>query len=93
MQAVVRADWEAQEKRLSRLPHSPEAIESALRRTQALLADLQHREIADLSVDAAELQRLAERVCEAGSLAEANGGSCMTRSVRCAELLPSRIRW
>ena len=71
MQAVVRADWEAQEKRLGRLPHSPEAIESALRRTQALLADLQHREIPELSADTAELQRLAEKVRESGSLAEA----------------------
>ena len=40
LQAMVHADWELQEKRLGRLPQSPEAIRAALRRAALLLEDL-----------------------------------------------------
>ncbi len=38
--AMVRADWQAQEKRLGRDVQSAEAIQAALERTRRLLADL-----------------------------------------------------
>ncbi|MCY2950817.1 MAG: hypothetical protein NTU53_02435, partial [Planctomycetota bacterium] len=57
--AMVRADWDLQEKRLGRLPQSPEAIRDALRRTALLLEDLRHGDAAgDLAAEAAELERL-----------------------------------
>ncbi len=61
--ALVRADWEAQERRLGRAPHSPEAIRAALQRAARLLDDLRE--------DAAGLRRLAARAEEMSSLDEA----------------------
>jgi len=71
MRAVVRADWELQEKRLGRTPHSPEAIRDALRRAGLLLEDLRQVEgVPDLSAEAAELRRLAEAADRLSSLDE-----------------------
>jgi hypothetical protein len=72
MRAMVRADWEMQEKRLGRSPRSPEAIRAALRRAGLLLEDLPRVEgVPDLSADAARLRDLAEVAGKISSLDEA----------------------
>ena len=58
--AMVRADWQAQEKRLGRDVQSAEAIQAALERTRRLLVDLSAMEcLADLSTEAEQLERFA----------------------------------
>ncbi len=72
MRAMVRTDWELQEKRLGRLPQSPEAIRAAVRRAGLLLENLRGLEgVPDLSAEAAELRRLAEVAQGVSSLDEA----------------------
>ena len=72
MWAVVRADWEAQEKRLSRTPQSPEAIQAALKRASLLLEDLRRIEnVPDLLAGKAELQRLTDRARSISTLDQA----------------------
>jgi hypothetical protein len=71
MRAMVRADWQLQERRLGRSPHSPEAIRDALRRAGLLLEDLRKVEgVPDLAAEAAELRRLAEVAGRVSSLDE-----------------------
>jgi hypothetical protein len=71
MRSMVRADWELQEKRLGRLPQSPEAIRDAVRRAGLLLEDLcQVEGVPDLSAEAVELRRLAEAADRLSSLDE-----------------------
>ncbi|MBI5383553.1 MAG: hypothetical protein HZA90_02580 [Verrucomicrobia bacterium] len=56
--ALVRTDWERQEKRLGRPAHSPEAIQHAVRRARLLLDDLRTvAGIGDLTAPTAELDR------------------------------------
>jgi hypothetical protein len=40
LQALVKADWQLQEQRLGRQPHSPAAVHAALDRARRLLSDL-----------------------------------------------------
>ncbi len=71
LHAMVLADWDLQEKRLNRLPQSPEAIDAALSRTRLLLEDLRGIEgMGDLAVEAAQLERLAIRAGGIRSLDE-----------------------
>ena len=72
LQAMVEADWAAQETRLGRAAGSPEAIRAALERTRLLLADLGSRPDApDLKSDAAALESLRAEAGRADSLDEA----------------------
>jgi len=72
MWAMVRADWEAQEKRLGRTPQSPEAIQAAVKRASLLLENLRGIEnMPALSVEAAGLQRLADRAPNISTLDKA----------------------
>ena len=67
--ALVRADWELQEKRLGRGADSPEAIQSALQRARLLLADLGRASgIDNLTQSAAELNRLESSARNTGAL-------------------------
>ena len=62
LKALVRADWVVQERRLGRLPQSPEAIQAAVRRAALLLEDVRGIEgVGDVAVEAAEFQRLADQ--------------------------------
>lgn len=71
MPELVRADWELQEKRLGRRAHSPEALQSALRRARLLLADLGGSAgIGDLTRPTAELDRLDESARKLGLMDE-----------------------
>jgi len=66
LQAMVEADWAAQEARLGRAAGSPEGIRAALRRARLLLDDLRARKDAPrLASESAALERLA---AEAGRL-------------------------
>lgn len=59
LQAMVEADWAAQEVRLGRTAGSSASIQEALRRTRLLLADLAARPDApDLAVESTALERL-----------------------------------
>lgn len=72
MWAMVRADWEAQERRLGRTPQSTEAIQTAVKRASLLLENLREIEnMPDLSVETAGLQRLAEQASNISTLDEA----------------------
>jgi hypothetical protein len=66
MKAAVEADWAAQEKRLGRKVHSPEAIGAAIQRVEMLWEDLRGmRGVGDLSKDQVALGQLkkeAEKV-------------------------------
>jgi hypothetical protein len=69
--ALVHADWNAQETRLGRLPHAPEAIAAALGRSQLLLNDLRRRgELGTLTAETARLGQLAARAEGAAALDE-----------------------
>ncbi|MCR4411992.1 MAG: hypothetical protein NUV77_06150 [Thermoguttaceae bacterium] len=71
LRALVVADWEAQERRLGRAPHSPEAIRDAARRAGLLLDDLRTVPgVGDLSAASAALGRLAARAEHAEALDE-----------------------
>lgn len=73
LRAMVRADWDAQEKRFGRSPDSPEAIHAAVRRAGSLIEDLRQTEgLGDPSSEAAGLQRLAAQADEMESLDEAS---------------------
>jgi hypothetical protein len=62
LDALVRADYLLQEKRMGRSPHSPEAVQAALRRSALLIHDLSGANATDdLAPDLAELDRLAQR--------------------------------
>jgi len=66
LQAMVEADWAAQEARLGRAAGSPEGIRAALKRARLLLDDLRARKDApDLTSESAALERLQ---AEAGRL-------------------------
>ncbi|MHB8972891.1 MAG: hypothetical protein ACYC3X_17655 [Pirellulaceae bacterium] len=69
LESMVRADWEAQEKRLGRGAQSAEAIQAALQRTSQLLNDLAalQRQV-DFSAETAELQRLTLRATQWASM-------------------------
>lgn len=68
---MVRADWEAQEKRLGRTPQSPEAIQAAVKRAFLLLEDLRRTEnMPDLSLETSALQRLADQASNVSTLDE-----------------------
>jgi hypothetical protein len=69
LQAMVEADWIAQEHRQEREPHSSEAIRDAFERAKKLHADL--RTIPDapgLASEATALERLRDQVSSAASL-------------------------
>ena len=71
LSALVQADWEIQEKRLGRASHSPEAIQSALRRARLLLNDLRTLDgIGDQTAPAAALDRWTEIARDLASLDE-----------------------
>jgi hypothetical protein len=71
LEAMVRADWGLQERRLGRLPQSSEAIQAAVRRAALLLEDLHGIEgVGDLVVEATEFQRLAAQAGGVASLDE-----------------------
>lgn len=70
-EAVVRADWEAQERRFHRMPSSVEAVEAALERATRLLNDLQAMSPrVDWTAEARALQPLAQQVATARGLSD-----------------------
>jgi len=72
LQALVREDWAAQERRHGRAPQEPAAITDAYRRAQALVADLSSMERPPgLEKEAAQIASLAEKVRRADQLDEA----------------------
>jgi len=71
LRAAVLADWDLQEQRLGRSPHSPEAIRAAARRAALLLHDLRGLPaIGDLAVERAEFERLRAHAENSGGLDE-----------------------
>jgi len=71
LRAAVLADWDLQEQRLGRSPHSPEAIRAAARRAALLLHDLRGLPaIGDLAVERAKFERLRAHAENSGGLDE-----------------------
>ena len=69
MASLVRADWEAQEKRWRRTPDSAEAIQAALERASRLREDLLAMgSTADVSSETVQLEQLAARATELAAL-------------------------
>lgn len=69
LQAMVEADWTAQEKRLGRTPQTPEAIRDVLARADGLLEDLRRMpDCPDVRAESDTLDRLRPRVDGAESL-------------------------
>jgi len=69
LQAMVEADWSAQEHRRSRTPDAPEAVRDAWQRAKKLLSDLRRMpEAPELSLESAALERLRGQVDAIGSL-------------------------
>jgi hypothetical protein len=69
--ALIHSDWSAQEARLGRLPHAPEAIAAALGRSKLLVDDRRRRdELGTLTAEAARLAQLAARAEGAAALGD-----------------------
>ena len=63
LQAMVEANWTAQEHRKNQTPDSPEAVRDAWQRAQKLLADLQRiPKTPELSLESAALESLQDQV-------------------------------
>ena len=69
LQAMVEADWSAQEHRRSRTPDAPEAVRDVWQRAKELLTDLRRMPKApELSLESAALERLRGQVDAIDSL-------------------------
>jgi hypothetical protein len=79
-QAMIEADWAAQEQRQGRQPHAPGAIRDALSRADRLLDDLLRASKApDLRPEARALEGLRREVDHVGDLDEGTRGALYRR--------------